>query len=221
MISPNVKTNVSETLFNLDITTLKTGDLVFFSGNSAFSRLIQLATNSHWSHVGMIIRYKDEISYIESDKEYVESLQLKPGVRTYPFLEVIRHFQGDIALRSLLNTENEQLGIDTTIKEFTKNLDGLPYEKSILELFRAAYHGPFGNNVDDLSSIFCSELIAAAYQHAGLLPRAPLGLAANEYTPADFTAQDLKLLKGSLSNIIPLKSAVKPKLMEKVDLIPS
>ena len=53
-------------------------------------------------------------------------------------------------------------------------------------MIKAAYDGPLGHNQEDLSSLFCSELVAEAYQRLGLLPKPPQGLPSNEYTPRDF-----------------------------------
>jgi len=50
---------------------------------------------------------------------------------------------------------------------------------------------------EDLSSVFCSELVAEAYQAMGLLDEYPDGLPSNEYTPIDFSDQRrLKLKSG-------------------------
>ena len=72
-----------------------------------------------------------------------------------------------------------------------------PYEKSILELVRAAWDGPFGRNEENLDSIFCSELIAEAYQAMGLLQCDTKGGApSNEYTPKYFAEEGNLALQG-------------------------
>jgi len=63
-----------------------------------------------------------------------------------------------------------------------------PYERSEAELLKAAWDGIGGaSRGEDLSSLFCSELVAEAYQAMGLLPEWPKGLPSNEYTPMDFS----------------------------------
>ena len=65
---------------------------------------------------------------------------------------------------------------------------------------KAAYDGPLGHNEEDLSSLFCSELVAEAYQRIGLLTSA---MPSNEYTPKDFAERrGLKLEKGKLGEEI-------------------
>ena len=55
------------------------------------------------------------------------------------------------------------------------------------ELVRAVWDGPLGGNEEDLTSLFCSELVAEAYQSMGLLlPNEQGGAPSNEYTPSYF-----------------------------------
>lgn len=77
---------------------------------------------------------------------------------------------------------------------------GREYEQDQIELIKAAYDGPLGRNSEDLTSLFCSELVAEAYQRLGLLSEEK---PSNEYTPAEFSEKrQLKLLKGSLGKEI-------------------
>jgi hypothetical protein len=86
-----------------------------------------------------------------------------------------------------------------------RSLENRPYEKNKIELIKAAYDGPMGDNDKNLSSLFCSELVAEAYQCLGLLSAEP---PSNEYTPKDFAEEaNLELLGGaSLGKEIPLLS---------------
>ncbi len=52
-----------------------------------------------------------------------------------------------------------------------------------MQLFKSAYDFIGGKNKRDTSSLFCSELVAEAYQQMGLLT---LDIPSNEFTPADF-----------------------------------
>ena len=69
-----------------------------------------------------------------------------------------------------------------------------PIRRSI-ELFKAAYDGWFGQNEEDLSSLFCSELVAEAYQRMGLISDGKKALPSNEFTPKDFSSEAAKPLK--------------------------
>ena len=94
--------------------------------------------------------------------------------------------------------------------DFIYEVKGRPYEKNLLELFKAVYTSPTdtgtAKSTDDLSrfrfilfyfcfpgpaialnfiyiSLFCSELVAAAYQKMGLLG---VGFKTNAFVPKDF-----------------------------------
>ena len=102
---------------------------------------------------------------------------------------------GEVAIRKLV-------GVRTTDKELTRleelrdDLKGLPYETDELELIKSAYDGPLGENKEDLDSVFCSELVAEAYQCLGLLSNE---IPSNELTPRDFSESGrLRLLRGRL-----------------------
>lgn len=68
--------------------TIKTGDLLFASGNSLMSSMIKGATNSVWSHVAFIVRLEaiDRIMIMES----VETV----GVRTVALSNYVRNYNG-------------------------------------------------------------------------------------------------------------------------------
>lgn len=79
--------------------------------------------------------------------------------------------------------------------KFRKEVQGRPYEKNKSELilsamdFHEEYLSFLRNTKEDLSSLFCSELVAAAYKRMGLLGDK---LLSNEYTPDDFSSKSEK-----------------------------
>ena len=186
---------------------LKTGDLVLYSGKGAFSQIIKLVTQSRWSHVGMVLQLKEYDflatweSTTESKLKDLVSGKILKGVQLVPLSARIQEYGGDIVVRQLKNVELGREQIQDLMK-LRKELRGRPYEEDKMELLKAAYDGPWGDNEEDLSSIFCSELVAEAYQRLGLLSqRKP----SNEYTPADFSGnRRLRLLKGALDKEIEL-----------------
>jgi len=166
--------------------SLKTGDIVLFSGKGNISTGIKYATRSRWSHVGMVLVLPEYDftclweSTTLSDIRDVSGV-LRRGVQLVPLSDRIQQYRGEIAFRKLLvNVPDDSI---LKLMILRKELRDRPYEKNKLELIRAAYDGPFGANAEDLSSLFCSELVAEAYQALGLIDeREP----SNEYTPADF-----------------------------------
>lgn len=187
---------------------LNTGDIVLFSGTGPIATLAQWVTKTKWSHVGMIVRCDLGVLLWESDGlgdfEDIESGEEKRGVRLVSLSERIKRFQGEVWARSLdVERTPDMLAALVSLRQEVR---GRPYEEDAIELIDAYYDGPFGQNTEDLSSLFCSELVAEAYQRMGLLAEPPVGQPSNEYTPIDFSEErTLTLLKGALSHEFQLK----------------
>ncbi len=178
---------------------LKTGDLILFSGKGAFSNIIKLFSGGKWSHIGMVIRlpdFDDAVLLWESttltnisDIEFNRSIK---GVQLNALSERISRYEGDVSLRPLSSPIGKSMF--NKLSHLRHKLSRRPYERDELELLRSVWDGIAGTNTEDLSSVFCSELVAEAYQSMGLLPEPPIGLPSNEYTPLDFSeARELKL----------------------------
>jgi chloramphenicol 3-O-phosphotransferase len=77
---------------------LKTGDLVFFSGQSAFSRAVQLFSASPWSHVGMVLNLPqyDFICLYEAtalfDVRDLDSGVFRDGVQLVPLSQRLEQY---------------------------------------------------------------------------------------------------------------------------------
>lgn len=147
--------------------TLKTGDLVFCSGNYLFSRLIQRFTKSLWSHVGMVYYDTglDRMLILESEKLY--------GVRLAPLSKYMKDYHGKnkpykglIAVARLepeLDLQQLKKGISFGMDELTK-----PYDD--WEILRIAMRILFkrGRRVKDRKYI-CSELVQVCYKEIGIV----------------------------------------------------
>ena len=179
--------------------TLKTGDIVLFSGKGHFSNLIKLGTFSKWSHVGMVLKLPeyDFLTLWEStgltDIEDLDTNKPNVGVQLVPLSARGRKYSGDIAYRSLKGPALADTALADLMK-LRRKLKGRKYEKSKVELVKAAWDSVMGHNQEeDLSSVFCSELVAEAYQSLKLIDG---GKNSNEYTPADFMQGRLDTLAG-------------------------
>ncbi len=82
------------------------------------------------------------------------------------------------------------------LHDFVDEVHGRPYKLNPLELWRALRTS---NDRDNISSIFCSQLVAAAFQRMGLLSTK---LSSNNYLPVDFADKHLRLLKGRLEQVM-------------------
>ena len=191
---------------------LKTGDIILFSGKGGISDGIKFFTVSKWSHVGMIYRLDNPLdpessmfcweSTTLSDIKDADTGKLTKGVQRVELSERLeRCFSKgyEISVRPLSETLTDDMIL--ALNNFRHKVSGRPYEKDKIELLKAAYEGILGDNKEDLSSLFCSELLAEAYQNMGLLTEK---VPSNEYTPNDFsTERSLRLELGySLNNEI-------------------
>lgn len=146
---------------------LKTGDLIFCSGDYTFSKLIEGFTKSVWSHVGMI--YKDDnlgrVLVLESEKMY--------GVRLAPLSKYVKDYhgknkpyKGQIAIAHLQPSPHTQAmnnAISFGLDELTK-----PYDNS--EIVRIALRILFqiGKRKRDKKYV-CSELVYECFAKAGII----------------------------------------------------
>ncbi len=188
---------------------LRTGDLVLFSGKGGASAGIKWATFSRWSHVGMIVVLPeyDLVTVWESSTiatlPDIDTNAPNKGVQLVPLSGRLEQYDGEIAVRQLQDVEFSQENI-RSLMQLRRELAGRKYEEEKLQLICAAWDHAFGRNTEDLSSLFCSELVAEAYQRLGLLDE---DKPSNEYVPADFSdRRELKLLRGRLGPEIFLKT---------------
>ena len=150
----------------------KTGDMILMSGNYAGSKLIKFMTKCEWSHCGIIIKVPEYDmvllweATIKSKTKSVETGEFVDGVALVGMSDKLRNYNGHIGFKFLSkeldDKQKKQLG------ELRTELSGKAFEEDKLEIVNAAYDGPFGRNTEDLSSIFCSELVAEAYQRVGI-----------------------------------------------------
>lgn len=161
--------------------------------------------------MGIVLSMPKEYDYLTMwqstnsnyDIKDLESGELRKGVQLVPLSGYVRRYSGEISVRQLKGKNLPVESLESLMK-LRKELSGKKYEQNIIELIKAAYDGPFGHNNEDLSSIFCSELVAEAYQRLGLLTEEK---SSNEYTPADFSEERMTKLANNfhLSKEIILK----------------
>lgn len=171
--------------------TLDSGDLVLFGGVSRFCRAIQRFSGCQWSHVALVARPRAGgplllwEATLGTDIADLVTHEISPGVHLYDLAHWIRHYGGETAIRKLKVERTDKLRL--ALLAFYYVARDRPFERNRLEFLRSVYDGPLGRNRrEDPSSLFCSELVAEAYQRMGLLPASP---PANEYAPRDFSSE--------------------------------
>lgn len=172
---------------------MKPGDVVAFGGKGHFSELVKFATRSDVSHMGVILQTRvidDETGRFFN--QIIESTVLHnyKGVEISRLSDRLEVYEGEIwwlpldaHLREtrfdsvsfynfLFNHARARKGYDVpqALQSAIDVLDDLPF----------GLHGP-GYNREDFSRFFCSELVAAGLESAGMV--GPIN--ASEVTPID------------------------------------
>jgi len=168
--------------------TIDTGDIILFSGKGGISDCIKLFSGSKWSHIGLVVK-SVELDFImlwESttlcNLQDVEDGVCKNGVQTVALSDRINTYDGDIAVRKFLGCKTPAML--AALKQFREESKNKPYEQNKVELIQSLLDGHlFKENTEDLSSFFCSELVAEALQRMGILSDK---LPSNEFIPRDF-----------------------------------
>lgn len=182
---------------------LKTGDILLFSGKSRISEGIKFFTLSKWSHVGMVYKFESELdpkgsvfcweSTSMCNVADADTGKLTNGVQRVEWSERLERCFAEgyeISVRPLSKSLTNDMV--RALNNFRHEVSGRPYEKNKLELIKSAWDSILGDNNEDLSSLFCSEMIAEAFQRMGLLTEE---MPSNEYTPKDFSSEKQLVLE--------------------------
>jgi hypothetical protein len=185
---------VSDAALTLDdaVATASTGDVWLFRGRKFADLAIRAVTNAPVNHVGMVVAIDDlppllwhaELGRSLPDVwtgEYQRGVQLhrlRDAVTTwnerYGQLPYVRHLEGTIERHH-----------EDRLMETIARFDGKPFPKTP-GLAAQWLLGRFRRH-SSLETVYCAELVAATYQHMGLLPkRRP----ASWYDPGKFWSED-------------------------------
>lgn len=137
----------------------------------------------------------------------VETGTVCQGVELLPLRKkIFSGWYNRVAFRRLTDIDKDKRQeLYTELLKIRKEQQGKPYEKNNVELvlsaldFQEEYLSFLRNTKEDLSSLFCSELVALVYKKMGLLETDKLS---NEFTPDDFSSKNdskLKLKMGKLA----------------------
>jgi len=165
----------------------QTGDMIAFSGTGLASTGIKVASGSEWSHIGMgivspewdmVLCHESTLLCTVAD---IGSGFVKKGVMLVPLQARIATYKGKMGIRCIRNPLTlEQLAI---LRAYRHEVKDRPYENDYIELVKAVYDGPFGENTQDLISLFCSENFAEPCIRMKLIGDDE---PSNEYHPGDF-----------------------------------
>lgn len=170
---------------------MKVGDLIAFSGKSRVSNLIKWKTKTDISHVGMVydtdIAGKWRVELIEStsisDLKDPHKGRYVKGVQRNYLSDVIKAYDGQVywmPLKLRLTSGKQAAMISWLFTQWQNEVDydtkgAIKAGLKIIELLGI-------ERQPDFSTLFCSEMVARAYQIAGLLDT---NINASRETPAD------------------------------------
>ena len=188
----------------MDISSLKTGDIVLFSGRCKVARMIQVLTLCKWSHVGMII--KDPVygicSYESTHNDNWEGLDIgrkTQGVQLVQLSKRLQKYKGDIAIMRLNDVKLSGYDLDN-LQHFRESSVGAKFETNMLEAFLSMFK--WINNKGDFTDRFCTEHIGGALRSMGIISRT---YDVHKLTPADFAYRRVKLERGRLGKPFVIK----------------
>ncbi len=153
---------------------IQSGDLLLCSGSYAFSKLIQRATASVWSHVALLLRLAelDRVMVLESIEGH--------GVRTIALSEYVRNFEGSgvgykgrvaIARHSQFAAAANQDGLKA-MSQFALDRFGFPYsDEDIARITLRIVAGSLGITHDQMErgeADICSEYVDRCYNTLGI-----------------------------------------------------
>ena len=165
---------------------LDEGDVILFSGRQLGETCQQRLMGIEYNHVGLIVRTSTacgtagELSVLEACVDGVGHYPLRFCLDVLTWAKKAHRFH-KIAVRRL-RVRGSPLGDEerVALRRYVVQMVGRSYEKKPLSMVRA-FLGV--RNTEDLSSLFCSELVAGAYKAMGLLPE---DKASADYLPVHF-----------------------------------
>jgi hypothetical protein len=182
---------------------LGTGDIFLFHGASRRSRVIETATESEFSHIGMVVRpqgserallwHTDPRAVIEDLEDHAEHGGAQLSDLTAALAVMTSPGYGDTPFVRQLIVERTP-DLDAMALKAVAAEDGTPFP-SRLKLLKEWMLGWLHIATSD-ERLDCAAVVAVTYQRMGLLPPEP---PPNSYSPRDFSAQHmtLRLLRGA------------------------
>lgn len=166
---------------------LRTGDMIAFKkGKSIIATVIHLFTNSDVNHVGIIVKLYNAIGH-----DFPFIIEANPDDVEYSFLpRKIKKDKDEIYVYRLTDENNKKLNENIDLfYEFMNEQIGKAYDYP--EAIETIIDKVFGKTIvkNSYSKFFCSKLVGAIYQQAGIITPEMLTKSGfkcvSELTPAD------------------------------------
>jgi hypothetical protein len=174
------------------VATAATGDVWLFRGRSLADRAIRAVTNAPVNHVGMVVAI-DDLPALLWHAELGRSLpdvwtgERHRGVQLHLLADAATTWYERYGQRAWVRALEGPLSRshEDRLMEAIERFDGRPFPTA-LGLARQWLNGRVRRSAS-LETVYCAELVAATYQHMGLLPSRR---AASWYDPGRFWSGD-------------------------------
>lgn len=188
------------------VDTFKTGDIILFESPLWGSRLIEIGSDSPYSHVAMVVRLKGidepllwESSLVDFLEDKLNNEKFK-GVHLVSLKAVIDYCGVShdylFALRRSSATFSEEMY--GKLEAFMKSVDGIAFPSIPNFVLQYANGRYFEDSGDKSKTYFCSELLTETLQTVGLMDKSILP---NSISPGNYSTykskSEVKLLSGN------------------------
>ena len=176
--------------------TLREGDIIMFKGKHVHDSVIRCCTGSEINHVAMIVRtHTGELELFEAGALGVAQIPLEFYINSYYWSHMSNLFH-KVVVRQLHTKQGRGLPrkLRAELMRYQDEMLGRKFTINPVQYMRTLLAIP---HKEDMSTSFCSQLVAGAYKRMGLLPK---DRPATTYLPRDFTESErgasLPLLEG-------------------------
>lgn len=164
---------------------VKPGDVIAYGGTGTISNVIKMATKHPCSHVETVMQsiYNDKGDRVNLAIGSTSLGTGKSGVKVRRLSECVESYDGKIWWLALSDFSRNTLNMDAFLTFLLAQKDK---DYDVAQAIGSAFDMFFEND-EDFSRLFCSELIAGAFEAGGLLTK----INASELTPADIVRMAL------------------------------
>lgn len=142
---------------------LKTGDILGVSYSSLRGQLVRVFTTSVWTHIGLVVKYDDDDTYVVEMARYNDD---EHGLIIKPFKDWLKWNQDN--LMCLRRYRGKKKFPEKELKEFIeKHKDEYEEDMSVISWLKTCIRRRY--HEQDKNYYYCSEFIIHAFQSIGIM----------------------------------------------------
>ena len=162
---------------------VREGDLFIFKGKQVHDAVIRCCTRSSYNHVALVVNVGNELQLFESTAVGVIVCPLEFYMNSYYWTHMSQRFHR-VVVRQLYTRSGRGISRDmrAELARYQDEMLGRAFNLNPISYMQAILELPM---TEDLTAVFCSELVAGAYKRMGLLPPE---IPAGRYLPRHFAS---------------------------------